>query len=95
MKPYMTHEEVPQLNEELYLAEQPTHSEEIQSNTPLDLDFRFVTRSLSQIAAHERPLRPIRKEPEIRQKIRKAPVLRRAAGDPTVSIRQVSNRRQR
>jgi hypothetical protein len=64
-------------------------------DTPPDLDFKMVTRSLSKIKAHERPIKQAPKEQEVRQKIRKVPAQRRAAGDPITSIRQANNSRRR
>jgi len=75
--------------------DQPAYPEDPQLEIVIDPDFRINTRSLSEIKAHERLLNPIRKEQEVRQKIRKVQVQRRAAGDPTMAIRQVNKSRRR
>ena len=91
----MSNKDAPQQIQEFDILDQSAYLEDSQLETLPDPEFIVVTRSLSQIMAHERPLKPIHKEQEIRQKIRKVPVQRRAAGDPITSIRQINNNRRR
>jgi hypothetical protein len=77
------------------LPDQPVYYEDVLSEGISDSEFKLVTRSLSEISIHERLLKPAPKEQIVRQKIPEVRVQRRAAGDPTVSIRQANRNRRR